>query len=459
MSEGRVTPLDRPFQVAVYVLPVASVLIAALVFLGPGAVHASIAARVRGFPAEGARSIALRVEILRSVHDVAEPVEARELEVQASAPGQALSTWRGAAGPDGIADVVLEGSTPIRGTIALQITAPGPRGPRQLAGGEIALRRAPRAFVQLGSIRGSTRGDLEIRVDATRGVMASPFPERVRISVTRGGAPIGKRVDLALSGAGMEITPEALTTSEAGVAEATIKALAHNVDLAIVARAGATEARWEGTLPVVPGAMWIDPASRGGPLSIVSAAPRPRAYLSLWSAEGRVFGATVPLARDDRGFFRGSVAPPGLDAKLVYATLAGDPLEQGSGTVAWPLRPSEGEVSGERAMSLLLDGLPASQARERDRAWAARRAGLALLGLAALAEVLLILMQSRAYQRRLEAHLREASAADGEREALSEADRQRLLGSAREHPALRAIVMVCLVALAFAMIAALATFR
>jgi hypothetical protein len=459
MPEGRPAPLDRPFQVAIYVLPVASVLIAALVFLGPGAEHATVAARVRGSPAEGSRSIALRAEVLRSVHDVAEPVALGDLTATATLPGQALPIWRGAAGSDGIAEVVLEGSTPLQKTIAIAITAPGESGKRLLVQGEIPLRKAPSPFVQLGAIRGTTKGTLEIRVDATRGVMASPFPEAIRVSVTRGGAPLGTKVELALSGEGMEIVPKALTTGEAGVGTATIKALAHNVDLAIVARAGDEQARWEGTLPVVPGAMWIDPASVRGPLSIVSAAPRPRAYLSLWSADGRTFGAVVPLARDDFGFFRGRVEIPRPGSKLTYATVAGDALEQGSGTVAWPLQPSEGAVSGEHAMTLLLDGLPAAKARERARAWSARRAGLVLLGMAALAEVLLILLQSRAYQRTLEAHLREASDKGADGEGLSQADRDKLLGSATEHPALRAIVMVCLVALAFAMMAALATFR
>jgi hypothetical protein len=76
-----------------------------------------------------------------------------------------------------------------------------------------------------------------------------------------------------------------------------------------------------------------------------------------------------------------------------------------------------------------------------------------LLGVAALAEVLLLLLQGRASQRKLDAHLAEAS------ESLPEADRERLRRAAREHPALNALVAVSLVALAFAMVAALSTFR
>ncbi len=42
---------------------------------------------------------------------------------------------------------------------------------------------------------------------------------------------------------------------------------------------------------------------------------------------------------------------------------------------------------------------------------------------------------------------------------MPEADRARLLGAAREHPALRALLAASLVGLAFAMVAALSTFR
>lgn len=471
MTSGRPSPLDddsgprpdphRPIQIAVYVLPVVSVLLAAFVFLGPGAIRAITYARVHGVPGEGAKTVALRLSVLRSVHDVAAPIPMSELAVEGSAPGQGLSPWRGPTDPDGIADVVLQGSMPMQGRIALNVTAPGPSGPRHLVGGEIALKRAAPAFVQLGSIRGATTGDMDVRVDAARGIMASPFPETLRISITKGGAPLGKRVDLELSGAGMEIVPERVTTNEAGVATVRVTALAHHVDLAIAASVEALRARWEGTLPVIPGALWIDPANvlAGGALSIVSAAPRQRAYLSLWTEEGRVHGATVPLSRDDRGFFRGTAEVPRLDAKLAHATIAGDPLEQGSGTVAWPIRPAEGAVSGARAMDLLMDGFPAAKAREQKRAWAARRSGLVLLGLAALAEMLLLLVQSRASQRRLEAHLSQASAPDARDRGLSAADREKLMSAAREHPLLHAVVMVSLVALAFAMIAALGTFR
>ena len=206
---------------------------------------------------------------------------------------------------------------------------------------------------------------------------------------------------------------------------------------------------------MVPGAMWLGPPPRGGgPLALLSPAPRERAYVSFWTDEGRVAGAVVPLARDARGFHAGELALPEslAGARWLAATVAGDPMEQGAGTVAWPIRPEEGAIT-HRPVRLLYDGLPGAIAREEQRASSARRAGLVLVGAAALAEVLLLLLLGRASQRRLTAHLVEASA------PMPEADRARVLAAGHEHPVLRALLAAALVGLGFAMMAALSTFR
>jgi hypothetical protein len=434
-------------RAATLVLPTASVLVAALVFLGPGALRPAVAVRVRGLPADGARALALRVEVVESLYEVVDGGGEQEILVEGSAPGQMLRAWHGKTGPDGIAEVRLEGSAPVREPVALRIVSLA-RRPKLLAGGEIAVGRPPPALAQLGSLAGTVRGDLAIRVDATRGFLAAPFPEVLRVTVS----PAPAEVEIA--GAGLSASPAELTTDERGVASFRLVALAHQVELTLVARSGDRRARWEGTLPVVPGAIWIDPTpSASGALALLSPAPRDRAYVSFWSEEGRVAGAVVPLARDAQGFHAGEVTVPDLPAgRVLFATIAGDPLEQGAGTIAWPIRPAEGAVT-PRPLALLLDGLPAALAREKQRAWATRRAGLVLIGAAALAEVLLLLTASRASQRRLDAHLTQASG------SMPAADRARLLGAAREYPVLRALLAAALVGLAFAMVAALSTFR
>src|SRR4051812_21142257 len=90
-------------RAATFVLPTASVLVAALVFLGPGALRPTVSARVYGLPTDGARSLALRIEMVKSLYAVEERGGAQELLVEASAPGQTLRAWHGTTGPDGIA--------------------------------------------------------------------------------------------------------------------------------------------------------------------------------------------------------------------------------------------------------------------------------------------------------------------------------------------------------------------
>jgi hypothetical protein len=451
-------------RAATFVLPTLSVLVAALVFLGPGALRPVTAVRVYGAPAEGARKVALRLEVVKSLYGVEEQGGALDLLVEATAPGQTLRAWHGRSGDgDGVAEALLSAPSPLHGPLAVAVSAVADK-PRLLAGGEIRIAPPDPAFVRLGRLNGTTHGDLGLRVDATRGHLASPFPETLRIQVSPAGveAPLGARAQVDLSGAGLEASPPSATTDERGVALFQVKAFAHQVELTVQARAGEKTARWEGTLPVIPGATWLGPpAASGKALPLVSPSRRDRVYVSFWTEEGRIEGAVVPLAKDPLGFFAGEVTPPDAPgARLLYATVAGDPLEQGAGTIAWPLRPAEGAVDPHPLAPLLrgapaplLDGIPAALDREKQRAWATRRSGLVLIGVATLAEILLLLLQGRASQRKLDAHLAQAS------ESLPEEDRARLRKAAREHPALHALVAVSLVALAFAMVAALSTFR
>ena len=447
------SPTGRPLRfgrAATFVLPAAAVVVAALVFLGPGALRPALGARLHGAPAEGARAASLRVEIVTSYYGTLERGAPRDLAVQATAPGQSLTAWQGLTDADGVAEVSLAAGAPLRGPLAVRVATEGPH-PRLLAGGEIPLGPPPPAIVQPSYLAGTVHGDLDVRVIASRGVFAAPFPEAVRVDVSP--IPPDGRAEIELSGPGLRVTPAKLVVDARGEAIFTVEALAHEVELGITARTGERSARWEGTLPVIPGAMRLGRVGGDGVVDLLSPAPRERAYVSFWTEQGRVAGAIVPLARDPQGFHAGKLHLPDLSgARVLYATVAGDPVELGAGTVAWPLRPAEGTVV-HRPIGLLLDGLPGALAREEQRSWAARRAGLVLIGAAALAEALLLLLMSRASQRKLEAHLVEAS------KTMPAADRARLLGAAREHPALRALLAVALVGLAFAMMAALSSFR
>jgi hypothetical protein len=107
-----------------------------------------------------------------------------------------------------------------------------------------------------------------------------------------------------------------------------------------------------------------------------------------------------------------------------------------------------------RPLELLFDGMAAAERREQGRAWEARRAGMFVVAAAAIVEVLLLILRNRSAQKTLEAHLVEAWA-----EGMSAEDKRKVLKSGRDYPLLRALVAAAVLALAFAIIAALGTLR
>ncbi len=448
-------------RTAIVVIPTVAVAVTALVLLGPGALRPAMGVRLRGVPWSGSQVVTFRLEAVKSLYDVDDVTALDGIHVDAVAGGARLGTWSGDADTDGIAEVRLESSTPIEGPLGVVVTRNGVL----LAKGTIPLRPAEPITIHRGILAGTAQGDLAIQVEAVRGALAAPFPETLAFTVTEilGGAPVQADLELAVLGAevyapgsatntGGEAIPYRLTTNDRGKARAVIKPLSHDVNLTITAKTLEKKGSWDGLLPVVPGAAWIDPAGGLGPLTVVSPAPHAFAYLSFWSEAGRVAGASVPLAKEPDGFYRARVNPPlPASARILYASVAGDPLEMGAGTVAWPLRPAEAAVT-TRPFELLLDGIPAAREHEKGRAWTARRAGLAVIAAAALAEIALLLYRSRASQRKLEAHFLEG-------EAENSPDRPGLLRAAREHMVLRALVAVAMVALAFAIIGALTSLR
>jgi hypothetical protein len=76
-----------------------------------------------------------------------------------------------------------------------------------------------------------------------------------------------------------------------------------------------------------------------------------------------------------------------------------------------------------------------------------------VVGAAAVLSMLLILLRSRRAQQKLEAHL-SAATEDGDAEG-----RKAILKAAREPSVLRVLVAVAVVGLAFALLAAVSTFR
>lgn len=469
---------------ATYVLPALGIGLAALAILGPGSPHMATGVRVWGTPIAGSEALALRVEGVRRLHGADDPAAIPQIEVSATSAGALLERWTGSLDKDGIGEALLRAPAGLQEPVTVRIALGSdtllerqlPLLPPLPAAETSALPGAAHAT----ALPGAAHGELRLQVTAARGALAAPFPERVRVAIeTQDGTPAaGARLEASTVGAELEghgSGPAQSTADARGAAELTLKPLAHTVELTLRAthpgsappgtrRASGT---WEGKLPVIPGAIWLDPGGLDGErteLRLISPTPRPRAYVSIGGARGRAFGTIVPLAADGAGFFSGRVTLPDSLARGAadWAVVASDPYEQGAGTVAWPIA-SAATPASPRRVELLADGMPAAEARERARASHARRAGLLVLAASAVAQVLLLALRSRTARRRLEAHVAAASGGedkDGTHGApLSREDRDRLLAAVRAEPLLSAFALAALVGLSFAAVAALATFR
>ncbi len=463
-------------RVATTVIPAVAVGVTAIVLLGPGQPRAVVSVRLWGLPVVGASAVAFRIEGVRRHFGVGEAAPSRDLRLEVRSAAGIVGAWSGETGADGIAEAVVRLATPLGEEVYLRVERAG----EVLIKEGFLVGQRPAPVIAPVKIPGTTRGDVHPSVEVVRGVLVAPFEDSIRVSLGA-SAPGGAFVEPAIIGG--EARPGRAFADVNGRAVLLTKPLAHRVELALDVTAGeGKRGRWEGILPVVPGGVWLEPAwsleDRGlgaastatsMELHVVSPSPRSQVYLSIIGDQGRVFGAVIPLARDSANFFAGRVrAEIPAGARTLQATLAGDPLEQGAGTVAWPLLPPEGTAEIQR-IKLLFDGLPAAESRERARASAARRAAGLVVGTAALVEVLLLILLSRASQRALEKHLAGASGAsepEGFRPdepararpaPLSAADKERLIASARDSPVLWALALSALVGLCFALVIALAT--
>ncbi|AUX24878.1 hypothetical protein SOCEGT47_054180 [Sorangium cellulosum] len=489
------------FRAAILGLPALSIGLAALVLLGPGAPRGVTFVRVWGAPVAGSEALSLRLEGVRRLHGADDPAALSGIEVSATSAGSPLDPWTGSTGSDGVGEALLRAPGGLEEPVVVRVARDDDAGALlearvPLLEARVPLLPPPRAAgtpaagtpaagtpaAEAAPLPGVTRGALRLRVTAARGVLAAPFPELVRVVVeTESGAAVaGARVEASAVGAdldGQGSGPALVEADARGAASLTVTPRSHAVELTVratppagarpgsPATPGAT-GTWEGRLPVIPGAIWLDPARLAGDppaLRLISPAPRTRAYVSLGDARGRLLGAVVPLAPDGAGFSSGELALPGEPALRAtgWVVVASDPREQGAGAVAWPLSPAAAAATPRR-VALLADGWPAAEARERARASRARRRGLLVLGAAAAAEMLLLAIEARSARRRLAAHLAAASGGAGEGGGpapLSSEDRGRVLAAARAEPLLSALALAALVGLSFAAVAALATFR
>jgi hypothetical protein len=180
--------------------------------------------------------------------------------------------------------------------------------------------------------------------------------------------------------------------SDGGEAAFAVEPRTHTVEATIEATFAGLSGSWEGLLPVVPGAMWLDPASGAREMRVVSPVARDVVYATLATRHARLWGGAVPLVPDGRGYAVGTidrVAEPTGEA--IWLTLASDPRASGAGTVGWPAN-GAALAEGELAFRdwLLLDGMPAAQRRDAERRGRARWLTGAALGGAAVIEGVLL---------------------------------------------------------------------
>ncbi len=169
-----------------------------------------------------------------------------------------------------------------------------------------------------------------------------------------------------------------LDTWDRGEAHFLLEPRTHTVEVDVEASALGLTGNWEGLLPVIPGAIWLDPAWLAArELRVTSPVSRDIVYATLSTRSARLWGGVIPLSSDARGFAAGMIAWPVDPSEMqspVWLTLSSDPRASGAGTVGWPLD-DVAMAEGELAFRdwLLLDGMPAAEQRDADRRARTRR--------------------------------------------------------------------------------------
>jgi hypothetical protein len=398
-------------QTIMLAAPSVAMAVVGAAWFGPGAARSYQVARVWGGPTEGMHRLSFRVAVMRRYRGIDSIVTGKSIEVRASAGAVPSAAGRCVTGADGICDVELRLETPARGPVELVVGSAGGNEPALARGpvtGSLArwIERPPRG----PEINGARGGDLEIHLYALRGVLAAPFPEPLALSVAGRGGEVRGQAQVTVSLVGGDIaaagTPTSSTasgtTDERGRSRWTAIPRAHAVEVNAEAKWQGLEGRFAGVIPVVPGALWLDPQRRAGQLRVVSPVPRTRAYATLASRSARLWGATIPLENDEQGFASGTFPWPDAalpSDELVWLVLSGDPEGTGVGTVGWPLtRDGDTEPMAEQgfADTLLLDGMPAAEQREGDRRRRAAWLVAVALGATAGLEAALVLSTARA---------------------------------------------------------------
>lgn len=393
------------------VVPTISVVVAGGALLGPARPRPVGYVRLSAASAP-ARARALRVESLARVEagiDLGVPLAPGAIAISAGSRVCASGAFGAdAEGLGVVALVPVDGGCPEGAPLVARIVRGG--SPTEIV--PLASEAHPMALDAPRVLHGARSGELAVRVAVPRGSLAAGFAEEIAVEVTRAGAGVAG-ASVVVHGDGARFAEGAdvveLRTDARGRATTTVTALGHVVDVHAEASDRASHGAFDGPLPIVPGAAWIDPAAVSrGELRVVSPVARERAFVGVRCESGdELLDVSTRLSSSTSGRFEGAFAIEPTSAACAHrvAVVAFDVEGAGAGTVAWPLdRPADpfaGVVVGVRE-ARVGDGFARADSVERARAGRVRASVLVVLAAALALEAWLLARAGRAAEAALD---------------------------------------------------------
>lgn len=368
-----------------YVIPALAAVLVAIVLLGPGQMRSVHAAKIL---ATGDSLLSMRVEVVESFDGIETPAGTRQLSLFVGA--EAAARWSGTTDADGVAEITLDSPLPAGSEVRLV------SGEEALASGKLGSTVEP-ATVEVRTTPYTLDGGITLRVGAERGVLVTPFSDRVRIVLTRDAKPLETTIKVTTISA----DPSELTVSTNARGEGTLKIvpLGQPVILSMEILVDGKPREAEVMLPVQMSGMYVAPDLDGGRAVVISPGPRDKAYLSFHGPSGRTGGALVPLALDPQGFYRG-LSDVEIPADTIAVVASAEADEKGRSTVVWP-RPGTLGTASAPHVTVSLDGLKERIAREKRRASIVRTVTVAGVSAAAALELAILLWAGGRARRRL----------------------------------------------------------
>ena len=418
-------------------LPVVTVAVIAFALFVVGAPRPYFGARVYGGTTEGVSTLSLRIAVVERFVEVEEPAALGTITVCARTASK--STEREVTLDEGgMAAVTLDlGGEP--GKAEIEVSAPGAGRPLRLALGQAELSTTEwraRERLRGGWLKGSLKGNANIRVAPARGAFAVPFTDPLWIDVNSESGPVvGATLDIDADG--FEVVGERgpWTTNAAGRVSVSIAPRDHVAWLRVTAKnASGVDAEWSGPIPVAAGALH---ASReGSKLRIESAIERDVAYWAIEGDASRIAGGPVKLQATGRGGAVALIDLPELAARPLWGVVSGEPELWGvvsgepeldsASTVGWPLSTRADPLAVDPPLArsvpdwLLVDGLMLGFRADAERRQKARHLALGFTALASLLALVLLVREGRRSAADLDRHLRNAGASDADADVIAQ---------------------------------------